>query len=99
MKRDLHEMSAELVTESSEEEHEMADLVLPEDSSIEIGDTDGQSDEFVKTFIDKIRQLLSDGEIQQDILYQMYKEFIMQLYGEQSELTPSLLISGVSIIF
>lgn len=99
MKRDLHEMSVELVTESSEEEHEMADLLLPEDSSVEIGDTDGQSDEFVKTFIDKIRQLLSDGEIQQDILYQMYKEIIMQLYGEQSELTPSLLISGVSIIF
>lgn len=99
MKRDLHEMSAELVAESSEEEHEMADLVLPEDSNIEIGETDGQSDEFVKTFIDKIRQLLSDGEIQQDILYQMYKEIIMQLYGEQSELTPSLLISGVSLIF
>lgn len=99
MKRDLHEMSVELVTESSEEEHEMADLLLPEDSSVEIGDTDGQSDEFVKTFIDKIRQLLSDGEIQQDILYRMYKEIIMQLYGEQSELTPSLLISGVSIIF
>lgn len=99
MKRDLNEMSAELVAESSEEEHEMADLVLPEDSNIEIGETDGQSDEFVKTFIDKIRQLLSDGEIQQDILYQMYKEIIMQLYGEQSELTPSLLISGVCIIF
>lgn len=99
MKRSLHEMSEEIVTESSEEEHEMSDLVFPEDSSLDIEDTESQSDEFVKTFIVKIRQLLFNGETQQDIIYQTYKTVIMQLYGEQTELTPSLMISGVPITF
>lgn len=92
-------MSEEIVTESSEEEHEMSDLVFPEDSSLDIEDTESQSDEFVKTFIVKIRQLLFNGETQQDIIYQTYKTVIMQLYGEQTELTPSLMISGVPITF
>lgn len=99
MKRSLHEMSEEIVTESSEEEHEMSDLVFPEDSSLDLEDTESQSDEFVKTFIVKIRQLLFNGETQQDIIYQTYKTVIMQLYGEQTELTPSLMISGVPITF
>lgn len=92
-------MSEEIVTESSEEEHEMSDLVFPEDSSLDLEDTESQSDEFVKTFIVKIRQLLFNGETQQDIIYQTYKTVIMQLYGEQTELTPSLMISGVPITF
>ena len=98
MKRDLNEVSAEFATESSEEDYETEDLALSEEWNTDAGDTEDQSDQLIETFIVKIRQLLVDGEIQQDSLYQIYKKIIFQLYGKQSELTPALLISGVRTV-
>lgn len=98
MKRDLNEVSAEFATESSEEDYETEDLDLSEEWNTDTGDTEDQSDQLIETFIVKIRQLLVDGEIQQDSLYQIYKKIIFQLYGKQSELTPALLISGVRTV-
>lgn len=61
----------------------------------EVEQLEKQSEEFIRTCIVTIRQLLADGVIRKDNLYLMYKEIVLQLYGDKSQLSPTLLISGV----
>lgn len=91
----LHGSDAELDKRCSQQESGTSQEKVQGGIAQEVEQLGKQSEEFIRTCIATIRQLLADGVVRKDNLYLMYKEIVLQLYGEKSQLSPTLLISGV----